>query len=102
MTKMTKSTLPYLYDVLVDASNLESVEEIRAALKPYYDGLVDLYENDLILMEEDYRNGNDTYGYESLESIKFSLSYISDRYKVCFRVRWLIELINPDYVLWGE
>ena len=100
--KMTKSTLPYLYDVLVNASNLESVEEIKAALKPYYDGLVDLYENDLILMEEDYRTGTDTYGYDNLEHIQFTLSYISDRYKCGFRVRWLIELINPNYILWEQ
>ena len=82
------------------ASELGTIEQIRDALRPYYGLLVDLYENELLVKEEDYRSGEDTYGYEDLESIQGSLWYISDRWKACFRVRWLIELINPSYCLW--
>lgn len=89
-------------EVLEKASKLPSIEEIRGFLQPHYKNLVNLYENDLVLMEEDYRSGNDTYGYEDLESIQINLSYISDRWQVCFRVRWVIELINPGYILYGE
>ena len=86
--------------VLMAASKLETIEQIRDALRPYYGLLVELYENELLVNEEDYRSGEDTYGYEDLESIQGSLSYISDRWKSCFRVRWLIDLINPSYCLW--
>lgn len=89
------------YDgTLLEASRLDSIKSIREKLKPYYDQLVALYENEMLVSEEDYRTGNDTYGYADLESIQGSLYYISDRWKVTFRIRWLIELINPDYCLW--
>jgi len=87
--------------VLMTASKMGSVDEIREALKPYYSVLVKMYEEQLIVLEEDYRSGKDTYGYENLESIQGSLFYISDRWKACFRVRWLIDLINPEYCLWN-
>ena len=86
--------------VLMAASKLDSVEKIRIALRPYYELLVEMYENEFLPLEEDYRSGADTYGYENLESIQGSLSYISDRWRACFRVRWLIDLINPGYCLW--
>ena len=86
--------------VLMAASKIDSVDGIREALRPYYDLLVAMYENEFLPREEDYRSGADTYGYENLESIQGSLSYISDRWRACFRVRWLIDLINPGYCLW--
>jgi hypothetical protein len=86
--------------VLMAASKLGTIEQIKEALRPYYELLVELYENELLVKEEDYRSGSDTYGYENLESIQGSLLYISDRWKACFRVRWLIDLINPNYCLW--
>ena len=82
------------------ASKLGTIEQIRDTLRPYYNLLVAMYEKELLPTEEDYRSGADTYGYENLESIQGSLWYISDRWKVCFRVRWLIDLINPGYCLW--
>lgn len=83
--------------VLMESSKLTSVPEIRSALLPYYDLLVDLYEKHLLAESTDHRSGQETYGYEDLESIQHNLSYISDRWVTCFRVRWLINLINPDY-----
>lgn len=86
--------------ILMDASKLRSIEAIREKLKPYYTCLVTVYEGNLLDFDEDYRSGKETYGYDDLESIQYSLSYISDRWKCAFRVRWLIELINPEYQLW--
>ena len=44
------------------------------------------------MSENDYMNGYDTYGYESLESIGSNLEYISDRFCVAFRLSWLVNV----------
>ena len=87
-------------DALLAASKLQSIDEIRESLRPYYNFLVALYEDELLDQECDWRGGGDTYGFNSLESIQYDLEYISDRWRACFRVRWLIDLINPGYQLW--
>lgn len=86
--------------VLMESSRLGTVDEIRDALRPYYGILVEMYESEMVVESDDYRSGSDTYGYETLEGIQWSLRYISDRWRTCFRVRWLIDLINPEYKLW--
>lgn len=91
------------YEVLLAASKMNSLEEIRNHLKPFYEGLVAAYEQYYLVHDEDFRSGEETYGYKDLESIQGSLLYISDRWGGAFRVRWLIDLINPDYILYqGE
>jgi uncharacterized protein (DUF2164 family) len=40
----------------------------------------------------DYRKGDETYGYGSIESIENSLKYISDRFGAEFRLQWLLEV----------
>lgn len=82
---------------LFEASKLNNLDSIKDVLSPYYHYFVDLYENDLLLIDDDYRSGIDTYGYEAIQE---NLSYIWDRWKCSFRVRWLIDLINPQYCLW--
>lgn len=42
----------------------------------------------------DDRSGEETYGYESEESVLCDLSYISDRWICEFRLQWLIDLID--------
>lgn len=86
--------------VLMQASRLSSMKAIRELLRPYYAELVHYYENDLLQVEGDYRSGTETYGYTVFKAIQFDLQYIADRWRACYRVRWLIELINPDYKLW--
>lgn len=44
----------------------------------------------------DDRSGEETYGYDSLDSIKDNLVYVSDRYNCAFRLRWLIDLMDID------
>jgi hypothetical protein len=44
--------------------------------------------------ENDFRTGEDTYGYESDESNMINLEYISDRWNVGFRLKWLLDLID--------
>ena len=41
--------------------------------------------------ENDYRNGNETYGYADKESIQLRRCYISDRFQCAFRLKWLID-----------
>lgn len=86
--------------VLLECSKMDSIEEIRKTLLPFYENLVQYYENDLLLLDSDFRSGEQVYSYTNLESIKGSLSYISDRWCATFRVRWLINLINPEYILY--
>ena len=42
----------------------------------------------------DDRSGEETYGYESEESVLYDLGYISDRWICEFRLQWLIDLID--------
>lgn len=42
----------------------------------------------------DDRSGEETYGYESEQSVLYDLSYISDRWICEFRLQWLIDLID--------
>ena len=42
------------------------------------------------MFEPDNRTGDETYGYESLESIEGDLEYISDRFIAEFRLTWLL------------
>ena len=45
-----------------------------------------------LTFDPDYRSGHETYGYDSLESIENSLSYICDRFSCTFRLTWLINV----------
>lgn len=42
--------------------------------------------------EPDRRIGDETYGYESIDSIEGDLNYISDRFGGEFRLTWLLEV----------
>ena len=44
------------------------------------------------VFEPDNRTGDETYGYESLESIEGNLEYISDRFLAEFRLTWLLSV----------
>jgi signal transduction histidine kinase len=44
------------------------------------------------IKEGDYRNGYETYGYDSIEEIENNLVYISDRFGVAFRLSWLVKV----------
>lgn len=86
--------------VLMIASRLDSKEAIVDMLMPYYSQLVKMYEQEVELpVHRDYRSGEETYGYASLEDIEVSLFYISDRWRAPFRMRWLIDMINPAYYI---
>lgn len=45
----------------------------------------------LVNDDNDYRSGEDTYGFDN---IRGDLSYISDRWRASFRVRWVLDLIE--------
>jgi hypothetical protein len=42
--------------------------------------------------EHDFRTGDETYGYKSIQSIESNLNYISDRFCAEFRLTWLSEV----------
>ena len=50
--------------------------------------------------ENDYRTVAELNGYtfDSSEHIEGTLSYISDRWRCAFRLRWLIEGIEQGYI----
>lgn len=48
--------------------------------------------------EEDYRVGNETYGYKDQESIDYSILYISDRWMCAFRLKWLIDGVVDGHI----
>ena len=73
-----------------------TVEEIKYKIQPYLLWLKRHYELVLLKTNPDYRSGFATYGYDE-EWIKSKLFYISDRWQCSFRVRWIINLLDPNY-----
>jgi hypothetical protein len=48
--------------------------------------------------EDDYRSGEEVYGYETTESIHNNMMYISDRWRCAFRLRWLLDGIKSGKI----
>jgi hypothetical protein len=105
MTQRRTLDLPELWHnenqdgALLEASRFASTQEIRTALHPYLQRLIELYEKDLLPIEKDYRSGWETYAYRTPEAIKENLRYISDKWMCCWLVRWLINLIDISYYM---
>lgn len=82
-----------------------TVAEIKHKLKPFLLWLKRHYELVLLPRDPDFRSGFETYGYiaepdddmTDEEAILYQLDYISDRWQCSFRVRWLINLLEPEY-----
>lgn len=91
-----------------------SLRQIKHKLQPFLLWLKRHYELILLVRDPDYRSGFETYGYVAEtpteyeyslglrlgtddDYIKGQLSYISDRWQCSFRVRWLINLLEPEY-----
>jgi len=70
--------------------------EIKHKLQPFLLWLVKHYELVLLAEDPDYRSSFATYGYDE-EWIKSKLFYICDRWQCSFRVRWIINLLDPNY-----
>lgn len=94
------------YNVLEDLS----LEQIKNKLQPFLLWLKRHYELVLLPRDPDFRSGFDTYSYTDVfptegkynldineEYIKGVISYISDRWQCSFRVRWIINLLDPNY-----
>lgn len=95
MNKLTKEKILRINDVIERCFN----EETTKYLKDVYDDLVWLYENHFLADDDDYRTASETYGLGTEEENMSTIRYIVDRWRCSFRVRWLIEVVNPDYVL---
>jgi len=74
-----------------------TVEKAKELLTPQLNNLIERYERFHLPTEDDWSSGEETYGYENDESILGTLRYISDRWGASFRVRWMIDLIDPTY-----
>jgi len=83
----------------------KTLEDIKADLLKISGALDALYEKSMLDEKRynkehgysiDDRSGIETYAYESLESIKDNLEYISDRFNCAFRLRWAIDLIDIE------
>ena len=48
--------------------------------------------------EDDFRSGEESYGYKSQESVRNNMFYISDRWRCAFRVKWLIDGIENKHI----
>lgn len=48
--------------------------------------------------EEDYRTGEETYGYSNRDSVENNMGYISDRWRCAFRLKWLIDGIKENKI----
>ena len=78
----------------VDEMTLEKALEILRSIE---DDLV-LVWRERSIAEEDYRLGNDTYGYDGNdEGFLGHLCYISDRWGCAYRIAWVLGLIDPEY-----
>jgi len=47
--------------------------------------------------EEDYRSGEETYGYEE-DKIQNNMIYISDRWRCAFRLRWILDGVKSNKI----
>jgi len=50
----------------------------------------------LSALEEDYRKGTETYGYDG--DVRYDLMYISDRWRCSFRLRWLLDGLEANKI----
>lgn len=96
-----KLDLPYLWQTDLD---IKTLEKVRKLLQPFLLWLKRHYELVLLSTNPDYRSGFETYGYISddddttdAQYVLNQLDYISDRWQCSFRVRWLINLLEPEY-----
>lgn len=72
-------------------SGVMDLEKVCLGIDRYWD-VIRCYAETCQREEQDYRHGYITYGYESIESIKASLEYISDRFGCAFRLAWLLNV----------
>jgi hypothetical protein len=80
--------------------HLYTVAEVKRLLQPFLLWLKRYYELVLLPTEPDFRSGFDTYGYTTdMRDQLDQLDYITDRWCCSFRVRWLINLLEPEYEL---
>ena len=69
-----------------------------SSLRAFLPNLIHLYETHYLPLDEDYRTGEEVYGYASEEFIKQNLYYVSDRWYTAPRIRWMIDLVCPEYI----
>ena len=80
---------------LFGGEKIYSTKECVDLLFPFVDSLIEEYENKRLPEEDDWRSGDETYGYDKDDFLV--LSYICGKWNCAFRIRWIIDLVTPDY-----
>lgn len=91
-----------LIDKITNTINSALEQSDISKLNFIYQDLVHLYETHYLEDDQDFRPASETYGIGDDKKNLANLEYISDRWGCSFRVRWMIELINPNYVLYED
>jgi len=89
----------------LDNYTLNEIREKLNSIKFHLEALHNVYRNDSEVNYYGYsdgRRGFETYGYESLEQVKDTLKYISDRYKCTYRLRWVLDLLDIEQLKEGK
>lgn len=86
--KRQKDKMELFFEKVSQSPTIDQIHSLLAPVLPY---LRAIYPR-LAESEDDYRSGEETYGYSKLENVLDQLDYISDRWHCAFRVRWLIDL----------
>jgi hypothetical protein len=48
--------------------------------------------------DDDYRTGDQTYGYADEYRIEYDMWYISDRWNCAFRLKWLMDGLSSEKI----
>ncbi len=92
-TAKRKISCTFIYKLSPSDMTMMSIHDIIYHLKSIQPELEKMHR--LSKVESgDNRPGYQTYGYDDLESIKYNIGYISDRWNTRFRIRWLLDLIE--------
>ena len=77
------------------AMGLEGATALVKSIEPDLLAVIDAQRE----LEQDYRTGNETFGYGYTDKTKIlaNLIYISDRWRAAVRMTWLLGLVNHSY-----
>ncbi len=94
--KATQRINNVLWNILVDKQEIQNktVPEIVVLLKTIQPELEKMYKVYNNRTYPDSRSGSEKNKYINDKNVKANLTYISDRWKCAFRIKWVLDLIN--------
>lgn len=98
MGVMSSSKISSILDKAYSISTKQELLSLILELREHEAFLRNSYEERLKNeLYRDLREGSKTYGYSSVSQILSDLYHISDRFNCCFRLRWLLDLLEIDF-----